>query len=422
MIRRKFPSLSKPALSTSKRSNFLSSTLELMRDQAVFEVPSPDARQREPLPMDAGQRERQWEQETLQLFRRRTMLITTASMLSLPFFWMIFSSFAPAMRWKIGAAHLLMFLSCLTLNVAARHTNRLLRIRLISAGAYFVYGITASVVMGLADEMRVTIFSGHQHILLSMMFVPFAWPEAILCALAVAGTYAFSLSLTLPDALQFTLAGHVFSMFFLATLIVVLNELQNQARRRAFDVSFDVALSASRGAMLSNLDEVTGGHNRRHLMNMLELEMARQKRFDQPLGVIMFDLDNFKRVNDTNGHIAGDQVLRQVFAATSEILREIDTLARYGGDEFVIVLPGADAESVGQTANRVREHVIESLFKHFSHNSLESQVTLSLGAVSVDSDDDSSIEEVIARADNRLYQAKRAGKDRVCAGLEHEMS
>ena len=393
----------------------LSSTVEMMRDNAIFEVPDPDNEKSALRPLDASERERQWNLETLQLFRRRTLLITTASMLSLPWFWVIFSTFAPAARWQIGAAHLLMFSNCLMLNWAARRTNRLLPMRLIAAGAYFVYGITASLVVYLAHEMRVTTFSGHQHILLSMLFMPLALPEAILCALAVAGTYAISLALTLPENLRFTLSGHIFSIFFLAGLIVIINELQNKARRRAFDVAFDMAVSASRGATLSNRDEVTGGYNRRHLMNMLELEVARMDRFEQPLGVVMFDLDNFKRVNDTNGHIAGDAVLRQVFAAASESLRGIDTLARYGGDEFVIILPGASAQSAYQTATRVRVHVLESLRQRFDPDSLESQVTLSLGAISVDVGENIDINSIIERADAQLYQAKRAGKNQVCA-------
>ena len=398
-----------------KRRTVLSSTVDLMRDNAIFEVPNPGGEKVVTRPLESGQREQQWEFETQQLFRRRTILITLAAMMSLPFFWLIFSSFAPAARWPMGAAHLVMFLSCLSLHIAARRVADLTAIRLLSMLAYIVYGVTASVVMWLASEMRVITFSGHQHIVMSMLFLPFALPEAILCGLAVAGTYALSLAYALPSELDFTWQGHVSSLFFLTALIVVLNFLQNQARRRAFDVSFDMAISATQGATLSNLDEVTGGYNRRHLMNMLELELERMKRFAQPLGIVMFDLDNFKRVNDTNGHVAGDEVLRQVCAAASDTLRSNDTIARYGGDEFVLVLPGADADSAQQTAHRVRAQVLDSLKEHFPLDSLESQVTLSLGAVSISPEKPLGLEAVIERADEQLYQAKRTGKNRVCA-------
>lgn len=396
----------------------LASAVELMREQAIFEVPDLDNDKYAARPLEESGRERQWELATLQLFRRRTVLITIVSMISLPFFWAIFSHFAPAACWQIGAAHLLMFLNCLTLNLVARRANRLVLLRLISMGAYFVYGITASVVMWLASELRVTAFSGHQHILLSMLFVPFSWPETILCGLVVAGTYSISLALSLPAELQFTLMGHIFSMFFLASLVVILNELQNKARRRAFDISFDMAATANRGAALSTLDEVTGGYNRRHLSNMTELELARMQRFRQPLGVIMFDLDNFKRVNDTNGHVAGDAVLRQIFTSARATLRNIDTIARYGGDEFVILMPHADQEAICEAAHRVRLEVLQELQTHFPCGSLESLVTLSLGAISIACESNFSVEDVIACADAQLYEAKRAGKDRVCAAVD----
>ena len=222
--------------------------------------------------------------------------------------------------------------------------------------------------------------------------------------------------MALPVTLVYTWPARVASLFFLSAIIVLMIYLQSLLRRRAFDLSFDMAISAKRGAALSTLDEVTGGYNRRHLMNMLELELARTKRYEQPLGVIMFDLDNFKRVNDSNGHIAGDEVLRCVLKSASQTLRDVDTIARYGGDEFVIILPGADAYSAEQAAQRVRAKVLEALQNRFEIDSLESLVTLSLGAICVESDDYLCVEAAIDAADVQLYNAKRAGKDRVCAG------
>ncbi len=391
----------------------VAASIELMREQPVFEVPDADRDKGAAPAVNEGERERQWELETLQLFRRRTLLITSASMLSLPFFWLIFSHFAPQSRWTMGASHSLMFGCCLTLNVAARRCTRLLPMRLISLSAYLVYGATASVVMWLASELRVITFSGHQHILLSILFLPFTVPETIICGVAVAGTYAWSLFYALPPELSFTLPGHAFSLFFLAGIIVILNYLQNQARRRAFDVSFDMALSAGKGAALSTLDEVTGGYNRRHLMKMIELELERMQRFERPLGVVMFDLDNFKRVNDTNGHLAGDEVLREVLKSASAALRGIDTIARYGGDEFVIILPDAATDAAEQTAHRVRAQVLASLRHCFPVGSLESLVTLSVGVASFRAHTSPHAEEIIERADAQLYKAKRAGKDRI---------
>ena len=146
-------------------------------------------------------------------------------------------------------------------------------------------------------------------------------------------------------------------------------------------------------------------------MNMLELELARAKRYKQPLGIVMFDLDNFKRINDSNGHIAGDEVLRCVLNSASQTLRDVDTIARYGGDEFVIVLPGASEIATEQAANRVRLEVLKSLQMRFEGPiRWESQVTLSMGAISIAETETPSIDAAIDAADTRLYKAKRAGK------------
>lgn len=390
--------------------------VEYLRDHAVFEVPDPDRNGGVATAMAPHDREREWEIDTLRLFKHRTVLITAISMAMLPFFWLLFSYFAPDARWKIGLAHLLMFVCCGALNFVARRLHDLRTLRLVAMCAYIIYGMTASAAMLVSHNLNVVVFSGHEHILLSLLFVPFALPEAAFCALLVTGTYALGLWLALSDELAYTLTARIFSLFSLAILIVLMNHLQFLVRRRAFDLSFDLALSASRGAALSNLDAVTGGFNRRHLSNMLELELSRAARFGQSLGVIMFDLDNFKIVNDTNGHLLGDEVLRTVLEATTATLRGIDTVARYGGDEFVIVLPNTDADSARQTAERVSERVLDALQERFESGSLESRVTLSLGAVSFDAPRDLSVEDIIEYADAQLYRAKRAGKDRVCVG------
>ena len=406
-----------PSTPSKPSSRFKLRTVDFLRDHAVFVVPDPDSADKGAAakPLAPHDREREWELDTLRLFKHRTLLITTAAMLSLPFFWLVFSSYAPDARWPIAAAHLLMFCCCGALNMAARRIGRLRLLRVVAMCAYIVYGMTASAVMVSAHNLNVVIFSGHEHILVSLLFVPFALPEAIFCTLMVVGTYAVGLSLSLSEQLSYTTGARISALVFLGTLIVLMNQMQALVRRRAFDLSFDLALSASRGAALSNLDAVTGGFNRRHLFNMLELELARAARFEQPLGVVMFDLDNFKAVNDTNGHLAGDEVLRTVLDAATQTLRGIDTIARYGGDEFVIALPNTNAHETSQTAERVREQVLESLQNRFESNSLESRVTLSLGAIAFPSPQSLSVEEIIERADAQLYGAKRTGKNRVCA-------
>ena len=411
-----------PHKAPERRQRLIHQTIDHLRDHPVFEVPDPQSDGHGATALAPHDREREWELENLRLLKYRTALVTGFSMASLPFFWLIFYCFAPHAGPRIALTHALMFGCCALLYRAARRADKLARLRWITMSAYIVYGLTSSAIMVIARDLNVIAFSGHEQILLSLIFLPLTLIEAIFCTFMVVSTYAVGISLALPDALAYTLSARVASLVFLGALIVVMIYLQGLLRRRAFDLSFDMALSAKRGAALSSLDEVTGGYNRRHLMNMLELELARSKRFEQPLGVIMFDLDNFKRVNDSNGHIAGDEVLRCVLRSASQTLREIDTIARYGGDEFVIVLPATDAYAAEQTANRVRVKVLAGLQNRFDANSLESQVTLSLGAVAVDSGHWLCVEEAIDAADVQLYKAKRAGKDQVHAEVNQPVS
>ena len=406
-----------PHKAPERRQRLIHQTIDHLRDHPVFEVPDPQSDGHAATALAPHDREREWELENLRLLKYRTILVTGFSMVSLPFFWLIFCYFAPHAGPRIALTHALMFGCCALLYRAARRVDKLSHLRLITLSAYIVYGLTSSAIMVIARDLNVITFSGHEQILLSLIFLPLTLIEATFCTFMVVSTYAVGISLALPDALAYTLPARVASLVFLGALIVVMIYLQGLLRRRAFDLSFDMALSAKRGAALSTLDEVTGGFNRRHLMNMLELELARSKRFEQPLGVIMFDLDNFKRVNDSNGHIAGDEVLRCVLRSASQTLREVDTIARYGGDEFVIVLPATDAHSAEQTAKRVRVKVLAALQNRFDANSLESQVTLSLGAIAVDSGHWLCVEEVIDAADTQLYKAKRAGKDQVYASV-----
>ena len=390
--------------------------IDFLLDHAAFAVPDPERDGAGTKLWAPHEREREWELDSGRLFKHRTLLVTGAAMLSLPFFWLLFSYFAPAARAQIGLAHGLMFACCALLNLAARRLNNLRRLRIVAACAYIVYGMTASAVMVAAHNPNVIIFSGHEHILISMLFVPLALPEAIVCTLMIVGTYAVALTMALPLELSGTLGARVGALLFLGALIVLMNQMQALVRRRAFDLSFDMALSASRGAALSNLDAVTGGFNRRYLFNMLELELSRAARYGQPLGVVMFDLDNFKAVNDANGHLAGDEVLRTVTDAAMQTLRAIDTLARYGGDEFVLVLPNTGVSDAARAAERVRERVLQALASRFEAGGLESRVTLSLGAIAFEDARDLSVEEIIERADGRLYRAKRDGKNRVSVG------
>jgi diguanylate cyclase (GGDEF)-like protein len=157
------------------------------------------------------------------------------------------------------------------------------------------------------------------------------------------------------------------------------------------------------------VDGLTGLANRRHGENVLEAELARAERFGGPLTVVVADLDDFKDVNDRFGHLTGDSVLRDFGAVLRSTVRDVDLASRWGGEEFVLVLPGTDAEGGVHLAERVREQLrVRAIL---ALDGTEIDVTASFGVAS--SAGRTSPEELLARADAALYEAKRAGKDRV---------
>jgi two-component system cell cycle response regulator len=156
------------------------------------------------------------------------------------------------------------------------------------------------------------------------------------------------------------------------------------------------------------IDELTGVFNRRYLESHLSIKFAEAKRYRHPFSFILLDLDHFKKVNDTLGHQFGDLVLRQTAALIRAQMRGEDTLTRYGGEEFAIILPHTDLEGALILAERVREGVAEY---HFVQGEQQIRITVSLGIASYPENDFSNTDELISCVDARLYQAKEAGRN-----------
>lgn len=157
---------------------------------------------------------------------------------------------------------------------------------------------------------------------------------------------------------------------------------------------------------MARTDELTGLYNRRHLDERFADEFARMRDSGRALAVMMFDVDHFKRFNDSYGHEAGDRVLREVGRVTRETLRIYDVLGRYGGEEFVAVLPGLHIGDAGPVADRLRRDVealdIDGL-----------RVTISIGVACTESVAAETPAALLAAADSALYAAKRNGRNRV---------
>ena len=162
------------------------------------------------------------------------------------------------------------------------------------------------------------------------------------------------------------------------------------------------------------VDGLTGLANRRQADESLATELARAERLGGPVGLILADVDDFKAVNDVHGHPTGDVVLRDLAETFRETVREIDTAARWGGEEFAVILPGTDLEGSAQVAERIRVALAERMI--VSADGVLLSVTASFGVAATTAP--STPEQLIVAADGALYRAKRAGKDCVYAGTD----
>jgi diguanylate cyclase (GGDEF)-like protein len=172
-------------------------------------------------------------------------------------------------------------------------------------------------------------------------------------------------------------------------------------------------LSVARRKMeiMAITDGLTGIFNRRYVISKFGVEFDRAKRLNRNLGCILIDIDYFKKINDTYGHLTGDKVLKEATVLIGDTIRTYDVLGRYGGEEFLVILPEANFETAKILAERIRKHLRqnETIISYLSKDAV---FTISLGVAEM-RDDDKNIDDVIGRADKGLYQAKGDGRDRV---------
>jgi len=187
----------------------------------------------------------------------------------------------------------------------------------------------------------------------------------------------------------------------------------------AIELRFGFSDEAEEGALKrlyesSILDALTGAYNRKHFEERLGSEVAYAKRHATPLSLLLFDLDHFKNVNDTYGHLGGDHVLRTVGGLVKRTLRVEDVFARYGGEEFAIIARGIDVAKAYLFAERIRI-TVETAKIEF--NRLRVSVTISLGVASLlCCGEGATAEMLIGKADERLYLAKGTGRNRTVSG------
>lgn len=182
----------------------------------------------------------------------------------------------------------------------------------------------------------------------------------------------------------------------------------------------------SRIVQMIHVDELTGLLTKRSLFRALEVEITRAQRYRHPVSVLMMDLDHFKRVNDTYGHLAGSQCLAEVGKLIRESTRETDVSGRYGGEEFVTFLPESDTAAGMIVAERIRQSMERRVF-HYGDAAYQVQISIGVATWPADGDD---VESLVGAADTALYRAKNEGRNRCVvygaelgppsrAGVEH---
>lgn len=160
---------------------------------------------------------------------------------------------------------------------------------------------------------------------------------------------------------------------------------------------------------LSLRDPLTGLGNRRHFRSVLERSIESVARSGESVLLLMMDIDHFKSINDTHGHLAGDQVLRGFAHGLQGNLRQSDIICRWGGEEFILLLKDTPPEQARLLAEKILQQTEQN---RFDHNGTQLSITTSIGLAELHPDD--ALDQLIARADRALYRAKQTGRNRLC--------
>ena len=219
-------------------------------------------------------------------------------------------------------------------------------------------------------------------------------------------TAASAIRLRLMASFGILASAILFALVFIFPLLR--SQVREQSQLREMTQSLSKRSETLEHAALT--DGLTGMQNRRYFDDALAQYLEEFRRIERPVGLMVLDLDHFKLVNDTHGHDVGDDVLRAIAQCLREFTRYHDVVARLGGEEFAVVAPNMDLETLGKFADRIR-HAISQLT--IASGNVRLRVTTSVGVAVWDGREDG--DAFYKRADRALYEAKRQGRNRVCA-------
>ena len=223
------------------------------------------------------------------------------------------------------------------------------------------------------------------------------------CALMVPSTLAFALQ-PAPELRALAVGGTLY-------LLAAIRSTRNYGfyLRQTFELSFELQEAYKRARAQARTDELTELANRRAFVERGKVALEQAKRYQRPLSLVMVDIDHFKRVNDSHGHAAGDQVLRQIAALLAGAARASDTAGRLGGEEFGVLLPETPLAEAARFAERLRERISQL---SIPHETVWLRLTCSFGVVQAN-EQSTTLDALLGQADAALYRAKTEGRNRV---------
>ncbi|HSR50893.1 MAG TPA: diguanylate cyclase [Acidobacteriota bacterium] len=187
-------------------------------------------------------------------------------------------------------------------------------------------------------------------------------------------------------------------------------EVRLRAGKRIIELQEELIEARETLRIMALHDPLTGLFNRGAILDKLNSELSRARRSSEPVALILGDIDHFKQINDNHGHPAGDEVLRRISARLRESSRSYDSVGRYGGEEFLVVVPGCGPQDAIKQARRLHRTIRDEPVKCQEHRL---PVTMSMGLTVYDGASEPDIEQLVHDADDALYRAKRRGRDRI---------
>jgi diguanylate cyclase (GGDEF)-like protein len=227
------------------------------------------------------------------------------------------------------------------------------------------------------------------------------------CGLALV-FLASDLPIGLPVTTQLQRAASMLCFVLVIGQCAFLGLFGATLRKILYRRSIELKAAYQRIEELAELDELTGSYNRRCIMRLLDAEIEKSRQTSTPCAIALIDLDWFKRINDAHGHPVGDEVLRTFATTIFANIRPADCFGRYGGEEFLLLLPGTDGDAASRTLDRLRGIVADLDWSAFSPGM---RVTISAGVVTLRDND--TADTFLVRADSALYSAKAQGRNRI---------